>query len=315
MLRHMPPTLPGGAPARGLCQHFDMATETQRWKVGNATITSVVEDETHHIPPEFFFPAATAADVAEHPWLVPDFADEHGNVALRIQAFVVEIGLRRVLVDPCVGNFKQLPIVFWNEMEWPFFERFTDAGFDAAGIDTVVHTHLHADHAGWDTHLVDGAWVPTFTNARHLYTERELAWCKAGGVSGDPGIDGVYSQSVEPIVDAGLADIVAEDADLGDGLQLEPSTGHTPGHVSMWIESDGERALITGDFLHHPVQCEIPEWAEIGDHDEEMARETRRGMLTRAAETGALVLGTHFSSRPAGHVITEGNAWRFLPEA
>jgi glyoxylase-like metal-dependent hydrolase (beta-lactamase superfamily II) len=295
----------------GLCQHLRMTTEIQRWKVGNATITSVVEDETHHIPPEFFFPAATAAEVAEHPWLVPDFADEHGNIALRVQAFVVEIGLRRILVDPCVGNGKTRPIPFWNEMTWPFFERFTDSGFDAAGIDTVVHTHLHADHVGWDTHLVDGEWVPTFTNARHLYTERELAYCKAGG---NPGIDGVYADTVAPIVDAGLADIVAEDADLGDGLQLEPSTGHTPGHVSMWIESSGERALVTGDFLHHPVQCEVPEWAEIGDDDAEAARATRRRMLARAAETGALVLGTHFSTRPAGHVVAHGDAWRFVPE-
>ncbi len=117
--RHRPP---GAA----LCQHLRMTTEIQRWKVGNATITSVVEDETHHIPPEFFFPAATAAEVAEHPWLVPDFADEHGNIALRVQAFVVEIGLRRILVDPCVGNGKTRPIPFWNEMTWPFFERFTD---------------------------------------------------------------------------------------------------------------------------------------------------------------------------------------------
>ncbi len=248
MLRHMAPTLLGTgcdgsisvARCSAVCQHLRMTSESQRWKVGNATITSVVEDETHHIPPEFFFPAATAAEVAEHASLVPDFADEHGNIALRVQAFVIEIGLRRMLVDPCVGNNKKRPLPFWNEMTWPFFERFTEAGFDAAGIDTVVHTHLHVDHVGWDTHLVDGDWVPTFTKARHLYTERELAYCKAGG---DPGIDGVYDDTVAPILAAGLADIVDDDADLGDGFQLEPSTGHTPGHVSMWIESSGRRAL------------------------------------------------------------------------
>jgi glyoxylase-like metal-dependent hydrolase (beta-lactamase superfamily II) len=288
-----------------------MPTETQRWKVGNATITSVVEDEIHHIPPELFFPAATAAAVAEHASLAPEFTDEHGNIALRVQAFVVEIGFRRVLVDPCVGNSKQRAVPFWHDMTWPFMQRFIESGFDTAGIDTVVHTHLHADHVGWDTHLVDGDWIPTFTKARHLYTARELAFCKAGG---NPGIDGVYADSVAPIVDAGLADIVDEDADLGDGLRLEPSSGHTPGHVSMWIESSGERALITGDFLHHPVQCEVPEWAEIGDENAEVARTTRRRMLTRAAETGALVCGTHFSTRPAGRVIAEGDAWRFVPE-
>jgi glyoxylase-like metal-dependent hydrolase (beta-lactamase superfamily II) len=287
-----------------------MMTATQRWTVGGATITSVVEEETHHIPPEFFFPAATAAEVATHDWLVPDFADSDGNVALRVQAFVIEVGTRRVLVDPCVGNGKPLPLVFWNEMQWPFFERFTEAGFDAAGIDTVVHTHLHADHVGWDTHLADREWVPTFTNARHLYIERELAWVKKGD---NPGNEGVYPVSIAPVIEAGLADIVDDDADLGNGLTLEPTNGHTPGHVSLWLDSAGERALVTGDFFHNPVQCARPDWNEVGDEDTDTAFATRTRMLARAAETGALVLGTHFSSRPAGHVVADGDAWRFVP--
>ena len=222
---------------------------TQRWKVGDATITSVLEDETPHIPPEFFFPDATAADVLRHPALIPDYADEQGNITLRVQAIVIETGSRRVLVDPCVGNGKKRPLPFWNEMSWPFLERFADAGFEVASIDTVVHTHLHADHVGWGTHLVDGEWLPTFTNARHLYTARELEYCRADD---NPGVKGVYADSVAPIIAAGLSDVVAEDADLGDGLRLEPSTGHTPGHVSLWIESAGERALDQWGLLASP---------------------------------------------------------------
>ncbi|MGZ4803707.1 MAG: MBL fold metallo-hydrolase [Acidimicrobiia bacterium] len=283
----------------------------QRWKVGDVTITSVLEDETFHIPPELFFPDATAGEVARHPWLVPDYADELGNIGLRVQAFVIEQESRTVLVDPCVGNGKVRPIPFWNEMSWPFMERFAEAGFDAASIDTVVHTHLHADHLGWDTHLVDGAWVPTFTNARHLYTARELEFSRSD--DDNPGIAGVYADSIAPVVAAGLSDIVDEDADLGDGLQLEPTTGHTPGHVSLWIESAGERALISGDFLHHPVQCAEPQWAEVGDSDVEQARATRRRMLARAAETGALMLGTHFTGSPAGRVVADADVWRFVP--
>jgi glyoxylase-like metal-dependent hydrolase (beta-lactamase superfamily II) len=120
-------------------------------------------------------------------------------------------------------------------------------------------------------------------------------------------------ESIAPIVEAGLADVVDEDADLGDGLRLEPTPGHTPGHVSLWIESEGETALVTGDFLHHPVQCAEPSWAEVGDRDPEEARATRRRMLGRAAETGALFLGTHFATRPAGRIARHGDAWRFVP--
>jgi glyoxylase-like metal-dependent hydrolase (beta-lactamase superfamily II) len=282
----------------------------QRWTVGEHTITSVVEDQIAGIPPEFFFADATGEKVARHAWVVPDFADAAGRIALRVQALVVEGRGRRVLVDPCVGNGKKLAISFWSMQSWPFLERFREAGFEPATIDTVVHTHLHADHVGWDTQRVDGEWVPTFPRARHLYTQSELDWCREGG---NPGIDGVYAESIAPVVAAGLADVVAPDADLGGGLRLESTPGHTPGHVSLWIESQGEIAIVSGDFLHHPVQCAEPAWAEVGDQEPEEARVTRRRVLARAAETGALFIGTHFPNRPAGRIRADGEVWRFDP--
>ena len=126
-------------------------------------------------------------------------------------------------------------------------------------------------------------WEPTFTTARHLYTEAALAWLRDPG-----GYDNanVLAQSVQPILDAGLGDVVDERADLGEGLRLAPTGGHTPGHVSLWIESDDQTALLTGDFFHHPVQCAVPEWAEIGDSDPDEARATRRRMLDEAARDG-----------------------------
>lgn len=287
-----------------------MSTETRSWSVGDARITSVVEEETAHIPPEFFFPVATAAGVTAHPWVTEtgDWADPDGNITLRVQAVVIETGARTVLVDPCVGNGKTLSLPNWSDQDWPFMDRFAAAGFDAAGIDTVVHTHLHADHVGWDTHREGDTWVPTFTAARYLYTQGELDFSQQL-----PG-DAVEAESVRPVFDAGLADVVADDADLGDGLRLESTPGHTPGHVSLWVESAGERALISGDFLHHPVQCAEPDWAEVGDADEAVARETRHRMLRVAAESGALFLGTHFAGRPAGRVVADGTVWRFVPE-
>jgi glyoxylase-like metal-dependent hydrolase (beta-lactamase superfamily II) len=285
--------------------------DTQRYRVGDATITCVVESQNEGIPTPFFFPGASDEGVRRHAWVVPEFANERGRLAMRVQAFVVELGGRVVIVDPCVGNGKKRSLPFWNDQSWPFLERFAEAGFAPERVDAVVHTHLHADHVGWDTRLRDGAWVPTFVRARHLYTARELDWCKSAG---NPGTDGVYDDSIAPIVAAGLADVVDEDADLGGGLRLEPTPGHTPGHVSLWIESRGELALLTGDFLHHPVQCAEPLWAEVGDEDADQARATRRRMFERAAATGALVLGTHFANRPGGRIRADGAVWRFEPE-
>jgi glyoxylase-like metal-dependent hydrolase (beta-lactamase superfamily II) len=281
----------------------------QQWKVGDVTVTGVCEAQTDHVPPQLFFPAATAEAVAAHAsWLVPDHADEAGNVSLQVQAFVVEVGSRTIVVDPCVGNGRDRSLPFWSMQDWPFMARFEAAGFDVAGVDQVLHTHLHADHVGWGTRPTgDGGWEPTFVNARYLYTERELAFAAAPD-NIDPN---VYLDAVEPVLDAGLGDVVPEDADLGDGLRLEPTPGHTPGHVSLWIESAGEVALISGDWLHHPVQLAEPHWAEIGDADVEQARETRARMLARLADTGALLLGTHFAVPSGGRVVRDATHFRF----
>jgi len=287
----------------------DHRVATQRWKVGSAVVTSVVEDQIDGIPPQFFFSDATADAIVGHDWLVPDYAAADGTISLRVQAFVIEIDDVTVLVDPCVGNGKVRTLPFWHDQSWPFLERMASAGFSPGAVELVVHTHLHADHVGWDTHKDGETWVPTFTGARHLYTEADLEYCRASAGDGED----VFGDSIAPIFDAGLADVVDGDADLGHGLVLEPSPGHTPGHLSLWVESDGEKALITGDFLHHPVQFAEPDWAEIADHDAVLARQTRRRMMARAAETGALVLGTHFSSRPAGRVVVDGDRWRFHP--
>jgi glyoxylase-like metal-dependent hydrolase (beta-lactamase superfamily II) len=287
----------------------DGRTATQVWTVGAATVTSVVEDQID-LPPGLLFPEATEELVARHSWLVPDWADASGGISLRVQAFVVEIGGLTVLVDPCVGNAKVRWLPVWNQLDLPFLERLADAGVTPADVDLVVHTHLHADHVGWDTHRDGDTWVPTFTAARHLYTAAELEFARTAGMAGED----VYGDSIGPILDAGLADVVEPDADLGYGLRLESTPGHTPGHTSLWIESDGAHALITGDFMHHPLQFAQPQIAEIADADVEEARATRIRMLVEMARTGALVFGTHFPNRPGGRVTVDGDVWRFVAE-
>jgi glyoxylase-like metal-dependent hydrolase (beta-lactamase superfamily II) len=287
----------------------DARTATQRWKVGSATITSVVESQDD-IPPSSLLPDATEAMVQAHPWLVPDWADAEGRIGIRIQAFVVEVDGATVLVDPCVGNGKTRWLPMWNMLDTPFLERLADAGVVPSAVEQVVHTHLHADHVGWDTHREGDEWVPTFTNARHLYTAAELEHVRTFLLPGED----VYGDSVGPIFDAGLADVVEPDADLGHGLRLEATPGHTPGHASLWVGSGDEAALLLGDFMHSPLQFAEPHLAEIADADAELARETRVRMLRELARTGALVLGAHFPSRPAGRVVVDGDAYRFVAE-
>jgi glyoxylase-like metal-dependent hydrolase (beta-lactamase superfamily II) len=288
-----------------------MTETTQRWTIGEARITSVVEAQTDGIPPAFFFPDADEATVLRHGWLVPQFADAEGRIGLRVQAFVIEVAGRLIVVDPCVGNGKAREQPFWNDQTWPFMERFEAAGFDRADVEMVVHTHLHVDHIGWDTHLLDGRWAPTFARARHIYVGAEL---DAQGALTDIDARRIRDDSIAPIFEAGLADIVEADADLGSGLRLAPTPGHTAGHASLWLTSGDATALLTGDIIHHPVQCAEPALSFVSDADAVLARATRETTLTAAVDAGALVLGTHFPTLPGGRLAAEGRVWRFTPE-
>ena len=283
----------------------------QSWSIGDMKLTAVVEMEGP-VPPQAFFVEPTQADIQKHEWLVPHYAKADGRILLPIQALVLETGGRTIVVDTCVGNDKQRALVpFWTNLQTPFLQRLAEAGYERTRVDTVIHTHLHADHVGWDTMLADGAWMPTFPNARHLYTQRELDHWSAPA---QRAVEDVHADSVAPILAAGLADIVAEDHEVAPGVTLEPSTGHTPGHVSVRLRSGGVEAVITGDVMHHPVQCAEPEWSEHGDWDADLARATRRRFLSDAAQSGVLVIGTHFPTLPVGRILADGDLWRFEPE-
>jgi len=120
----------------------------------------------------------------------------------------------------------------------------------------------------------------------------------------------VLADSVTPVWEAGLVNLVETDHRICDEVNLVPTLGHTPGHVSVWIASQGEEALITGDFMHHPCQIAHPEWSSTADSDPVEARLTRERMLTHLADTPILVIGTHFAGRTAGHVVQDGEAYR-----
>jgi glyoxylase-like metal-dependent hydrolase (beta-lactamase superfamily II) len=134
-------------------------TGIQSWTVGSVQVTSIVEAETPGVPPEFFFPAGSAADVAAQSWLVPTFASPDGSLIFRVQAFVLDLGHRRLVVDPCVGNEKERSLPLWHMQNYTFLNDFVAAGFDLDSVNDVVHTHLHADHVGW---------IPVSSKARGL---------------------------------------------------------------------------------------------------------------------------------------------------
>ena len=289
----------------------DTRVATQRWTVGAATITSVVEDQID-IPPGLLFPEATEADVLRHPWLVPDWADADGNIALRTQAFVVEIDGLTVLVDPCVGNGKVRWLPVWNDLDLPVPRTARRRGLRprrrrARRAHAPARRPRGLGHAprrrrvGADVHRGP---APLHRGRARVRPARRS--CPARTCTRD---------SIAPIFDAGLADVVEPDADLGHGLRLEPTPGpHARAHVA--VDRVRRRARADHRRLH------APPGAVRGAAPRRDRRRRRRSSHARRA--GACSSGwpaparscSAPTSRPgppaASHV--DGDAWRFVAE-
>ena len=279
------------------------------WQIGEVKISRLVEIEATGGMTRII-PDATRERIAEIDWLFPHFADEAGRMRGAIHALVVETPSKRIVVDTCVGNDKERTAPPWNNLQTPFLSELEQAGYRPDSIDNVLCTHLHIDHVGWNTRLVDGKWVPTFPNARYLMGEIEFNHWHGGARRGGYDQAAVMADSVMPVFDAGLVDLVDTQHKLCDEVSLIPTPGHTPGHVSVMIESQGERALITGDFLHHPCQFAHPEWSSAPDDDPPLAIETRKSMYQRLADEPVLVIGTHFATPTAGYLKKDGDRYR-----
>jgi glyoxylase-like metal-dependent hydrolase (beta-lactamase superfamily II) len=279
------------------------------WRVGEVTITRVLELEATG-GTRFILPQATPKAIQEMPWLAPHFADETGRLRMSVHALVVEAPGRRIVVDTCIGNDKQRDIPTWSGLQTSFLADLEAAGFAPASIDTVLCTHLHVDHVGWNTMRVDDRWVPTFPNARYLIGRAEYDYWRGEEEATATPERSPFHDSVKPVWEAGLVDLVETDHRVCDEVTLEPTLGHTPGHVSVRIRSQGEEALITGDFLHHPCQLARPDWASLADHDPAAASATRERMFGALAGAPVLVIGTHFAAPTAGRVVRDGGAYR-----
>jgi glyoxylase-like metal-dependent hydrolase (beta-lactamase superfamily II) len=284
-----------------------------KWRIGRVTVTKIVELEVTG-GSRFILPQATYEEILPIQWLQPHFADERGRLRMSIHALVVETPDRRIIVDTCLGNDKESRrIPTWNNLQGPFLADLAAAGFPRESVDTVLCTHLHVDHVGWNTMLVDGpngtrTWVPTFPRARYLMGRVEFAHWRGQHDRDD--MAAVFADSVAPIYEAGLADLVETDHRICDEVSLVPTLGHTPGHVSVAIASEGEEALITGDFMHHPCQIARPHWSSLADSDPDEARRTRERMLGDLADRPVLVIGTHFAGASAGHIVRDGATYR-----
>ena len=277
-----------------------------KWTIGKVKISRILESEvtggTIGILPDLI-----PENLLQHSWLQPNFIDEHGQVIWSIQALIVETPTKLIVVDTCIGNDKERGGGSFHHLKGPFLEDLKAAGYAREDIDTVLCTHLHIDHVGWNTMKVNNEWVPTFPNARYLISADEYHSLQARENAIAYMID-----SVRPVFDAGLVDLVDANYEVCEEVSLVPTPGHTKGHVSVKISSEGEEAFITGDIMHSPSQILNADWGCTLDYDAQIAAKTRAEFVKKYTNHPALILGTHFPTPVGGHIREEDGKLSFL---
>ena len=284
----------------------------QQIQIGDVTIASIIERDGPWRAPEAMFPAYDKEIGARHlAELDPVVYDPvSGRMVITYQTFVVRTPKHTILVDTCTGEDKGYPAPM-DFPKQPWLDGFAKLGLRFEDIDYVFCTHLHIDHCGWNTRLVGGKWVPTFPRAKYVFHKREYAAWEEATARGDQPPGEVWRMNCLPIVEAGQALLVDDDYSLDDTVWLTPTPGHSPCHCCVNIRSGGQRAVVTGDMMHHALQCREPDWSTVFCWDPAQAAQSRRAFLSSIADTGTLVLPVHFPAPTAGLVSADGNRFRY----
>jgi glyoxylase-like metal-dependent hydrolase (beta-lactamase superfamily II) len=287
-------------------------------KVGGAHIHRV-EEARFKFPLSMF--TTDEALIDRHwDWLFPHFADADRNWDMVVQSWIAVVDDKVIVVDPCVGNGRNLPdFELFHRLDTPFIERFQATGFRPEDVTHVFCTHLHSDHCGWNTRLSGGRYVPTFPNARYVMVRREYDRWNPDRSGYDPGElhnrlnAGVFENSVRPVIEAGLAELVADTHRIAEGLEIEPAYGHTLGHSCLHLSSAGDEAWFTGDVFHHPIELLHPEIDANTCESFPATVETRKRLIARFVETGALIVPAHFPAPYVGRLREKNGALSFEP--
>ena len=282
--------------------------------LGDYSIGRVAELEFPAFSALEFFPDATPDMVEEASRAYPGRISADGKIVMSFHSFVVRTGRHTILVDTCCNKSRPGRPQF-DEGKADYLGGLAALGVKPQEVTHVMCTHLHWDHVGWNTQLVNGEWVPTFPNAQYVMAKREYDhW------------DAVYAKeknnrqhahalafedSVLPLMRADKAVLVEDDFELDHGVSLEPCHGHTPGHVVMNVASKGKQGVLLGDAIHHPMQVLFPDLSTRADSDMDVARVSRRALIDKHAGTGNLVMPHHFSTPSCGTIEPAGETFRF----
>jgi glyoxylase-like metal-dependent hydrolase (beta-lactamase superfamily II) len=287
---------------------------------GAFEVYNIEEWQGEFASPEQLFAGFDAEEFAGFSAQIPHsfYRRESNSLYAFLQSWVIRAGDLTILYDTGAGNHKQRPgIPVFGGLDTPFLANLAADGFRPEDIDIVICSHLHIDHVGWNTRLQNGRWVPTFPNARYLFPRIDRSYWDPGASDAPRPSDvgaqvnaNVFEDSVQPILDAGLAQLVDDGHGVAPGITLRLHPGHTPGHLVLHLDSQGESALFVGDILHHPAQIFQPDWNSVYCEDPAAARASRRQILALAAQTGARLVPAHFGGAHFVWVDRQGETYK-----
>ena len=211
------------------------------------------------------------------------------------QSYLVRTRHHTILIDTCNGCHKSVQWVpeGWQRDNKIWLDNLAAAGVGPEDIDYVFCTHFHS---GWNTRLVDGRWTPTFANAKYIFAREEYAQAETENPD-------IFGENVLPVMVVGHAVIVDMDYALDDNVWLEPTPGHTAGHVAVHLASKDKHALMCGDLMHSPIQLAHPGWSPGFDRDRTQSTATRKAFLDAHCESDTLVLTSHFPAPSVGRLV------------
>lgn len=282
--------------------------------IGDIRVDRIVEFEMPLLAPKTLFPTSTTEHIERHiSWLSGHLYDPQSDqLVLAMHSFLIHSRAGLILIDTCSGNDRERPQKErYHRKKWQYLERFEQIGVRPEEIDYVLCTHLHVDHVGWNTRLVDGRWVPTFPNALYLFGLKEWEFWKEEYFRSDFTADPYYKDCILPILDAGRAAFIGDQFSFDENVWVEPSPGHTPGHICVRLRSRGQDAVFSGDLMHHALQCAEPQLSSCFCVDPKKSFETRLGFLEANADNGTKILPAHFPTPSVGTIVSSGNTFRF----
>lgn len=292
--------------------------------LGSTRIRQVTELHTWPFAPTDLFPAIDDATlrVAGERNGAEAVDPVSGQLILSIHNYVVTLGGKTIVIDSCNGNDKQRPALPAHHLfSTNYLRNLIDAGVEPAEVDVVACTHLHPDHCGWNTRLVEGRWTPTFPNARYVFARAEVALMESLYRNGAPDLVGAdlartYGDSILPVVETGQAELVEPDHELlregSAAITMRQAPGHTPGHVVFEIVDGEQGALVAGDVIHHPLQLRRPQVCQAGDADPVQALKTRHNVLSECARRNLMLLTAHFPTRYIGRPVVTDDGYQIL---